>query len=461
MPSRGGRTIRARQETMKPTTNPHRKPRSRLFWVPESPRPFEPLAILGGSICLVAHFVAIPASSELAEWGGVMEGELPSWYRTTVWILVASFAVNILALLRIWWRGHSRQGGMLVFYAITTGAWMKLLLGFLRGGGHVNPCLEGFSKPMAQPLFLLAATVYGTLLYGGYSFLTRSRRATHGPQLAAGLLLLLCVAVAGASWTVLTVRSVFVHEVFHSYSEVIPVSTTALPYQDPLGNHTWTQGWVFSLESGEPPVYHALSAYMRIPGLGAIDDRDEEVEYEDGPPRFEYLREWVSEIDSGEVLHIPSMQRWLDNSLFVALRPHQRFEDLVTLLDTCREVFPGRVTVVLLARRRYGRSQGIRAMLTGHEVSALHCIPLETLAIPGAPVVRISFRNSQLLLELNGEPVVDNQELTARLTSNRPDGVNFECHPRVHVAYLVQVLDAIRAAGSARLAIPPTSRGSR
>lgn len=101
------------------------------------------------------------------------------------------------------------------------------------------------------------------------------------------------------------------------------------------------------------------------------------------------------------------------------------------------------------------RSRGHRSRLFGIPVPPR---PFETLAISGAPTVRVGSRDSRMVLELNGETVGAEEDLTARLASDRPEGVNLASHPAVSVDYLVGVLDAIRSAGVTRVAIPPVAR---
>ena len=435
-----------------------RDPRSRLFGIPAPPRPFEPLALGGALVCLIAHFAAIPGLNELAGQGGILEGDLPSWYHTTTDLLLLSFAVNLLALLRIWWCGHERQGVMLAFFAIVTSAWMLLLLGFFRGTCLASMAkvsnLEGFHVSLTHPIFLLCAIGYGTLLYCGYDLVTRSRRTTQGPKLAVGLVLLLGVVVAGASWTALTVRSVLVRATLAEYQPVLPESTTADPYVSPLSDG-WVQGAILGLDAEEAVICSDLWLYAMAGGWKRAHELHDL--FEDWPPSLKDRHDWLLEIDSGSVEPLPSTQHWLDNSLFLAPTPDHHFEDLTGLLNVSRESFPERSIAGLLACRRYDRSQGIQSMLTGEEVPALHCIPLETQPIPDAPTVRVSFRDSRIVLGLNGEPTTGDADLTARLASALPEGVNFECHPRVHVSYVVRVLDVIRSAGVIRVAIPPVS----
>ena len=435
-------------------------PRSRLFGIPAPPRRFEPLAIGGALVCLIAHLVAIPGLNELAGQGGVLEGELPSWYHRTTDLLLLSFAVNLLALLRIWWCGHERQGVTLAFFAIVTSAWMLLLLGFIRSSGIEVVSQEGFDLTLTRPTFLTCAVVYGSLVYGGFALATRVRRAIPGPTLAATLALLLGATVVAAGWTAQMVRSVFVRETFAAYRAVLPESTTAHPYKSPFPDH-WVSGVVLGFEVTGTVGFRGLGNYAWIGMWGSPFPEELDEEVEGGPTSLEDAREGLHLMESDLLWPTPSehplLQPWRDNSLFLGPASDHHFEDLAELLDVAREVFPERSTVGLLTCRRYDRSHGIRAMLTGVDVAALHCIPLETLPIQGAPTVRVSFRESKLVLELKDMPVGGDRGLTTRLAGLQPEGINFECHPRVHVSYVVRILDAIRSAGTIRIAIPPAS----
>lgn len=470
-----------------------RRARSQAFATPTSSRPFEPLVLVAALACLVVHLLAISALNELAFAGGqIDEARMAPFARIRVMASLTA-VLSLLALLRIWWRGFTRQGLALAGYGVIVSVWIVFLLSW--SVLSETPHDDRSYQPSTAFLWLVVIGLgIGVLIHEGWRWIARPWRLDRPRRLTIVLVLLLLASTAlvtGSAWVAEMVHRWRLRE---AYAVYLPASSTAeglmqgIVVDHPRGvvlmeGHDgyrvaeWSDRFEDRLRADAlkrlgvpcvelvPPLMDLDPSWAEMPDLPSSEVEDIRACWDSWEECFRDEAAWYLGHGEGP---IPEeewrgiREWWRSRTLFVALSPKRSREDLQPFLDWALEIRPEQRNVMLLTARSWpARDLGL--MVAGLRRMPLSALPLELHEISGATGVEIwLYGGYSWSFQIGGHDIEAlsfaesprPEDLAREVAGLGSDAVNILNSSSLSLEHLVEVVDALREAGVERVAIP-------
>jgi len=470
--------------------HPDRRP---LFRFAAPSKPFEPLVLVAALACVVLHWLVISAANELAWGGGQCTEELGRHVYRLRYLGAATAALGFLALLRIWWRGFTRQGLVLAFYTVVVGLCVVWLLVWWWSPRVVDA--RWFFEGTAIFKWFSFGVLGGAVLVHEWLRRRERRREPARPHVATRRLVVwLAVATSLCSGAFLAAEWATRARVRDVYADYLPSSSTAEvpldgfvldnllggvltvgPEGEPLLDtlellvERLREEASFQLEGGirnslQNPYEDVFDDEPRLPSSSTEVARAY-LEGEDYVYRQDVA--WSFGVEDGPIpddLWREERTRWWENSLFVALAPDRKIGELAALLDWAREIRPEQSAVMLLCSRSWPLDD-VGLLVRGLRRLPFSVIPIELEPIPGATEVKASFSEEwwdtwffeidEEVVEALSGPWRQLDDLGRELERRGTGVVNLEMYTKLPYRRLITVLDALRARGIERVALRP------